>query len=74
VNRLKEVRLQRGISQAELGRRMCIDPSIVRHVEAGRMYPYPRFQRLAAEILGLMEEELFGREEDGTGQDDTHRE
>jgi len=48
-----------GLTQAELGRRMGIDPSIVRHVEAGRLKPYPRFRRLAAEILEVDEGVLF---------------
>ena len=48
------------MTQAELGRRMCIDPSIVRHVEAGRIKPYPRFKRVASEILGVEERLLFG--------------
>jgi ribosome-binding protein aMBF1 (putative translation factor) len=58
---LREVRTRRGLSQAELGRRMSIDPSVVRHVEAGRLVPYPRFRRLAAEILGCKEEQIFGK-------------
>lgn len=56
---LRMAREQSGLSQAELGRRMCIDPSIVRHVEAGRLKPYPRFKRLAAENLCVEESELF---------------
>ena len=56
---LRERREQMRLSQAELGRRMQIDPSIVRHVEAGRVEPYPRFRRVAAEILGVEEKELF---------------
>jgi len=71
---LRRVRLEAGMSQAELGRQMRIDPSIVRHIEAGRWKPYPRFRRLAAEILGLTEEELFGGEEDGISQNGAHRE
>lgn len=58
---LREVRTRRGLSQAELGRRMRIDPSLVRHVEAGRLAPYPRFRRVAAEILGCNEDQIFGK-------------
>lgn len=64
MNKLREQRMGLSMSQAELGRRMGIDPSIVRHVEAGRLKPYPRFRRLAAKILGKTEEELFGCESD----------
>jgi len=56
---LRQLRVRAGLSQAELGRRMGIDPSIVRHVEAGRVVPYPRFRRLAAQILGCDEDRIF---------------
>jgi len=56
---LRTAREKAGLSQAELGRRMKIDPSIVRHVEAGRLKPYPRFRRVAAGILQMEESELF---------------
>lgn len=59
MSNLRDLRVQSGLSQAELSRRMSIDPSIVRHVEAGRLKPYPRFRRVAAEILGVEERELF---------------
>ncbi len=58
--RLKEARKEAGLSQAELGRRMGIDPSIVRHVEAGRLKAYPRFRRVCTRILGKQQEEIFG--------------
>ena len=64
MNNLQEERKRLAMSQAELGRQMRIDPSIVRHVEAGRLKPYPKFRRLAAEILGTTEEKLFGCESD----------
>jgi len=59
MSALRNARCNASLSQAELGRRMGIDPSIVRHVEAGRVNPYPRFRRVAAEILGVEEGELF---------------
>jgi len=59
MSKLRERRSELQMTQAELGRRMGIDPSIVRHVEGGRLKPYPKFRRLAAEILGAKEEELF---------------
>jgi len=60
MNRLREMRKTRGMTASELGRRMRVDPSTVRHIEAGRLYPYPKFRRLAARILGVSEGELFG--------------
>ena len=61
--RLREVRLHAGLSQVELARKLRLDPSTVRHIEAGRMKPYPRFRRVAASVLGVKEEDLFGDEE-----------
>ncbi len=61
MNKLREVRQAKGLSQAELGRRLKVDPSLVRHVEAGRIQPYPRFRRLAARVLQVSEHELFGQ-------------
>jgi transcriptional regulator with XRE-family HTH domain len=63
MNRLREVREARGLTATELGRRMRVDPSTVRHVEAGRLYPYPKFRRGAARVLGVTERDLFGTEE-----------
>jgi len=59
MSKLRTARARVGMTQAELGRQMGIDPSIVRHVEAGRLKPYPRFRRLAAQILDVGEGELF---------------
>jgi len=63
MTRLRARRTELNLSQAELGRRMGIDPSIVRHVEAGRLKAYPRFRRVAAALLGMPEDDLFGDEE-----------
>ena len=58
---LAEARKKVGMSQVKLAIQLEIDPSIVRHVEAGRQAPYPRFRRRCAEIFGMTEEELFGQ-------------
>ena len=60
MSKLAEARKKRGMSQVELARHLRIDPSIVRHVEHGRMQPYPRFRRICAEVFEMSEEELFG--------------
>jgi ribosome-binding protein aMBF1 (putative translation factor) len=57
---LAVARKARDMSQVKLARLLEIDPSIVRHVEAGRVKPYPRFRRLCSQFLELPEEELFG--------------
>lgn len=61
-SKLREARVARGLTQAELGRRLQVDPSLVRHVEAGRILPYPKFRRRAAQVLQVSEQELFGPE------------
>jgi transcriptional regulator with XRE-family HTH domain len=58
-NRLREIRIAMGLTAAELGRRILVDPSIIRHVEAGDFYPYPKLRRRAARVLGVTEDELF---------------
>ena len=60
MHALAEARKKRGMTQVELARRLKIDPSLVRHVEAGRVQPYPRFRRICAEVFEMSEEELFG--------------
>jgi ribosome-binding protein aMBF1 (putative translation factor) len=59
---LAEARKKKGMTQVKLARELEIDPSIVRHVEAGRVQPYPRFRRLCAEIFDVAEESLFGHQ------------
>ena len=59
INRLREMRVARGISAAELGRQAKVDPSIVRHIEAGRMYAYPKFRRRVARVLRVSQKKLF---------------
>lgn len=58
--RLRAVRLALAVSQAELARRIGVDPSLVCRVELGQSRPYPRFRRAAAEALGVAESALFG--------------
>lgn len=60
LNRLREVREARGMTQAELGRRVRVDPSLIRHVEAGRMLAYPKLARGVARVLGVPADEIFG--------------
>ena len=65
---LAEARKNAGMSQVKLAIQLEIDPSIVRHIEAGRQAPYPRFRRRCAEIFGMSEDALFGQAvEKGTG-------
>jgi transcriptional regulator with XRE-family HTH domain len=57
--RLREIRLERGISLRELARRLEISPSAVSKIETGKMQPSVRtLQALAAEF-GLSVDEVF---------------
>lgn len=58
-NRLKEVREAKGLTQAELGRRVKVDPSLIRRVEAGHQHPYPRLRREVSRVLGVPADKLF---------------
>lgn len=55
---LKELRVRKGWSQAELARRTGIHPSVISHLEAGRFPLYPGWRRRLAEALGVREEEV----------------
>lgn len=57
--RVREARLARRVSQAELGRQVRVDPSLIRHVEAGRMVAYPRLRREIARVLQVPMRSLF---------------
>ena len=58
--RLRRMRIDAGVGQAELARRMGIGRSHVCRVERGDARPWPRFRRAAAEALGIREDVLFG--------------
>jgi len=57
---LRKARIEKGMSAVDLACELHIDASLVRHVEAGRIAPYPRFRKRCSEILGVPEEDLFG--------------
>lgn len=59
VNGLKALRLERNLSQAELGRRLCISSRTVRAMESGQYAPSVTLACRVAEILGLPVEAIF---------------
>ncbi len=63
LNRLREVRQARGLTATELGRRVHVDPAIIRNVEAGRIYAYPKLRRRTAQVLRVSQRELFSESE-----------
>ena len=48
---LREARTREAMTQVDLARILEVDPSIVRHIEAGRIAAYPRIRRLCSEIF-----------------------
>lgn len=60
TNNLVVIRKARGMTAAELARRIGQSPSTVCHVERGDYKPWPAFRRQAAAVLGVDEALLFG--------------
>jgi transcriptional regulator with XRE-family HTH domain len=59
VLRMEAERRRRRWTQAEVARRTGIHPTAVWHLENRTMYPWPKWRRLLAEVLGVGEAELF---------------
>lgn len=59
MNRVKEVREARGLTQTELARRTHIHPSNLSAVERGRLLVWPKAKRALARVLKCNQAELF---------------
>ena len=59
ITKLELTRRQKGFRAKELAKRMEISPVIVSQIETGERKPYPKFKRLASEILEVPEDILF---------------
>ena len=59
VNRLKEARREKGLSQLRLAFLTGIPPSEISRVENGWIRPYPSWRQRFARALGVTEAELF---------------
>lgn len=53
------IRRQKGMSQAELGRRLGVHPSNLSRVERGFQRPWPKLRRELAQLFEVPEEVLF---------------
>jgi transcriptional regulator with XRE-family HTH domain len=58
-NRLRKLRVRRGLSQAGLARRARVHPADVSRFESGYARPYPGQLRRIARALGVRPEELM---------------
>ncbi|MGQ9778272.1 MAG: helix-turn-helix domain-containing protein [Bacillota bacterium] len=65
-NRLKEARLARRLSQAELGRLIGVGKSAISQYEHGLRNPDGKVLLRLAEVLGTSVDWLLGRADDGT--------
>jgi len=66
VNRLKEIRNERGLSQLRLAFLTGIAPSEISRIENGWIRPYPGWRKRLARALGTTESELFPAEKGGS--------
>jgi transcriptional regulator with XRE-family HTH domain len=57
---LKQARKEKGLSVAELARRTGLHPTTIFELEAGRRWPWPKYQRLLSHELGYSAAALFG--------------
>lgn len=62
-NRIKEVRVQKGISQLELSYRTKIAPSNISAIETCKIHVYPGWLKRIAEALEVSEDELISSSE-----------
>jgi putative transcriptional regulator len=59
MTNLEFVRRKLGLSQLELGKRAGIHSTAIVQVERGHRKPWPKFRKLMATELCVLEEELF---------------
>lgn len=69
MNRLRQVRKERGLTQFELAKRTGIHPTEIGKVERGILKPFPRWRKKLSQALGVPEDQLFGEaQSDGSDQ------
>lgn len=59
MNKLKELRDDRGLSQLELARRSRMAPGDICRIEKGAIPAYPAWRKRLAKALHVSQEELF---------------
>ncbi|NHM26331.1 helix-turn-helix transcriptional regulator [Desulfofundulus sp. TPOSR] len=62
MNRIREIRQQKKMTQFELARRTGIHPVNLSKVESGVLRAYPGWRKRIAEALGVTEDEIFPKE------------
>ncbi len=60
MNKLKEYRIVKGLTQFELAKRSNINPADISKIETGIIArPYAKWRKAIAEVLGVSESEVF---------------
>jgi transcriptional regulator with XRE-family HTH domain len=59
MSQLKDVRLQRGLTQAQLGALAGIAPQDISSIENGWRTPFPAWRQRISRALNMKEEQLF---------------
>ena len=62
-NKLREIRIQKGMSQLELSRLTKIASTNLSNMENGRQYIYPGWKKRIAKALGVPISEIFPEKE-----------
>jgi len=70
VNRLREVRKEKGLSQLKLAFMTNIAPCEISRVENGWLRPYPSWRKRFANALGVTEADLFPEEQGDASKGD----
>ena len=64
-NRIREKRLERGLSQVELAKLIGLPASLLSDLELGKRQTWPKVRRGLAKALKTTQKELFPEERDG---------
>lgn len=70
-SRIKKLRLEKGLTQEEIGKKLGMGRSNVGHIEHGRTMPSAEVLDKIADILGTTTDYLLGRTDDPYGQAQT---
>lgn len=58
-NKLREIRVDKGLSQLQLSILTEITPQAISNIENNKVYVYPGWKKRVAEALQVPEEEIF---------------
>jgi len=62
MNRLKQVRQEKGFTQFQLAKMADVHPIDISRIERGVIRPYPNWRKRIAKALGVSEDVLFPEE------------